>query len=58
MLFRRYTSQGMTPEQAFIESCESITGRIAKTISRKGSLKVYQDLTGDDKKKFEEAYSA
>merc|ERR1719199_1343924 len=58
VLFRRYTSQGMTPEQAFIESCESITGRIAKTISRKGILKVYQDLTGDDKKKFEEAYSA
>jgi ketol-acid reductoisomerase len=58
VLFRRYTSQGMTPEQAFIESCESITGRIAKTISRKGILKVYQDLSGDDKKKFEEAYSA
>ncbi|KAJ1495005.1 6-phosphogluconate dehydrogenase [Baffinella frigidus] len=58
VLYRRFTAQGMTPEQAFIESCESITGRIAKTISTKGILKVYQDLTGDDKLKFEEAYSA
>ena len=32
-LFRRYTRAGMSDEKAFIESVESITGVISKTIS-------------------------
>ena len=32
--------QGMTPEDAFKNSCESITGPITKTISKQGILKV------------------
>lgn len=39
-LFRRYMSQGLTPDEAFKESCESITGPITKTISKYGVLKV------------------
>ena len=39
-LFRRYVKQGMTPEEAFINSSESITGPITKTISTQGILKV------------------
>lgn len=39
-LFRRYIKQGMTPEEAFINSSESITGPITKTISTQGILKV------------------
>merc|ERR1719199_480740 len=58
VLFRRYIAQGMTPEEAFNQSCESITGPITKTISKKGIMAVYEMFSGDDKKKFEEAYSA
>jgi len=57
-LFRRYQRQGMTPEQAFIESSESITGNIVKIISTKGIKAVYDMLEGDDKTEFEKAYSA
>lgn len=57
-LFRRYQRQGMTPEQAFIESSESITGNIVKVISTKGIKAVYEMLEGDDKAEFEKAYSA
>ena len=57
-LYRRYTSQGMSKEDAFINSCESITGPITKTISKHGILKLYNDLSGEDKKTFDKAYSA
>jgi len=57
-LFRRYTRQGMTPEQAFTESCESITGNIVKIISTQGIKAVYDGLSGDDKEVFKQAYSA
>jgi len=57
-LFRRYTRQGMTPEQAFTESCESITGNIVKIISTQGIKAVYDGLNADDKKIFQQAYSA
>jgi ketol-acid reductoisomerase len=57
-LFRRYTKQGMSPEEAFIASSESITGPISKKISKQGILKVYTDLSPADKVEFEKAYSA
>jgi ketol-acid reductoisomerase len=57
-LFRRYVKQGMTPEEAFINSSESITGPITKTISTQGILKVYTDLSAADKVEFEKSYSA
>ena len=57
-LFRRYQKQGMTPEQAFLQSSESITGPITKTISKYGILKVYTDMNPTDKAEFEKAYSA
>lgn len=57
-LFRRYMRQGMTPEQAFTESCESITGKIVKIISTQGIKAVYDQLEGEDKKIFQQAYSA
>jgi ketol-acid reductoisomerase len=57
-LFRRYTKQGMSPEEAFIQSSESITGPITKTISKYGILKVYEDLSAADKPLFDKAYSA
>jgi ketol-acid reductoisomerase len=57
-LYRRYQRQGMSPEQAFLESSESITGKIVKTISTEGIKAVYEKMDDDDKKVFETAYSA
>ena len=57
-LFRRYTKMGMSPEEAFINTSESITGPITKKISKQGILKVYTDMSPADKKIFEIAYSA
>ena len=57
-LFRRFIAQGMSPEEAFIQSSESITGPITKTISKQGILKVYTDMSAEDKVLFEKAYSA
>jgi len=57
-LYRRYQRQGMTPEDAFLNSCESITGNIVKIISTKGIKAVYDQLSAEDKKIFQKAYSA
>lgn len=57
-LYRRYTRAGMTPEEAFINTAESITGPITKTISKRGILQVYTDMNAADKAIFEKAYSA
>jgi len=57
-LFRRYQRQGMSAEEAFIESSESITGNIVKIISTQGIKAVYDKLEGEDKEIFEQAYSA
>ena len=48
----------MTPEDAFLNSAESITGQITKKISTRGIKAVYDDMNADDKKIFETAYSA
>uniref|UniRef100_A0A6V1P0P0 Acetohydroxy-acid reductoisomerase n=1 Tax=Heterosigma akashiwo TaxID=2829 RepID=A0A6V1P0P0_HETAK len=57
-LFRRYTGQGMSDEDAFKNTAETISGLITPKISKDGILKVYQDLQGADKETFERAFSA
>jgi len=57
-LFRRYQRLGMSPEEAFLQSSESITGNIVKVISTQGIKAVYDKLDADDKKIFQQAYSA
>jgi ketol-acid reductoisomerase len=57
-LHRRYMKEGMSPEEAFKQSSESITGPISKKISKQGILQVYEDLNATDKVLFEKAYSA
>jgi len=57
-LFRRYQRQGMTQEEAFLQSSESITGNIVKTISTQGIKAVYEQLNDEDKVIFQQAYSA
>jgi len=57
-LFRRYTGQGMSEEEAFKQSAECITGLLVDKISKKGILSVYSDLSGPDKDTFEKVFSA
>lgn len=59
-LYRRYQRQGMSPEQAFLESSESITGNIVKIISTQGIKAVYDKVSEDPEAKqtFQTAYSA
>jgi ketol-acid reductoisomerase len=58
-LFRRYTQQGMSEEQAFSEIVECITGPVTGTISTRGIKAVYEDLpNAADKAEFERAYSS
>ncbi|TKY48928.1 Ketol-acid reductoisomerase [Spatholobus suberectus] len=57
-LFRRYTENGMSEDLAYKNTVESITGIISKTISTKGMLAVYNALSEDEKREFENAYSA
>lgn len=48
----------MTKEEAFLQSCESITGPIVKKISKEGILALYNDLSDTEKEIFNRAYSA
>jgi ketol-acid reductoisomerase len=57
-LYRRFVAQGMTPEAAFLNSAESITGPISKTISKRGIRAVYEGLDAAGKTEFEKAYAA
>jgi ketol-acid reductoisomerase len=57
-LYRRFVSQGMSREEAFRNSSESITGPISKTLSKRGIRAVYEDLDAAGKAEFEKAYAA
>ncbi len=57
-LYRRYVSQGMTKEEAFRHSAESITGPISHIISRQGIIGVYEALGADGHPAFDAAYAA
>jgi ketol-acid reductoisomerase len=57
-LYRWFVRHGETPDQAFINSVESITGPISKMISRHGLLAVYESLDEAGKEVFRRAYSA
>lgn len=57
-LYRRFVAQGMSKDDAFLNSAESITGPISKTISKKGILAVYEGLDAGGKAEFEKAYQA
>jgi ketol-acid reductoisomerase len=56
-LYRRYIAKGLSPETAFSNSSESITGPISKLISHRGMLAVYESLDAAGKQTFELAYS-
>ena len=51
-LYRRYVRQGMSEEEAFQRSVESVTGPISKTISHKGIKAVYDGFSAGERKIF------
>lgn len=57
-LYRRFKAQGLTPDDAFLNSAEAITGPISKTISKQGILPLYEGLDANGKAGFEQAYAA
>lgn len=57
-LYYRYRAQGMTQEDAFNNTAESVTGPISRIISHEGIHAVYDHLSDADKPKFEAAYVA
>jgi ketol-acid reductoisomerase len=57
VLYRWLTRQGLSPDDAFINSVESITGPISRLISRLGLVAVYESLSDADKQAFRRTYS-
>jgi ketol-acid reductoisomerase len=57
-LYRRFINQGMSHEEAFLNSAEAITGPISRIISRQGLKGLYDAVGADGRREFEEAYAA
>jgi ketol-acid reductoisomerase len=57
-LYARYVGQGMAKDDAYLNTSESITGPISKTISRSGLKAVYDQLDDQEKAAFRQAYNA
>lgn len=57
-LYTYFKDHGASDEQAFIQTAETITRPISKTISKQGLLAVYEALSDEDKKIFQKAYDA
>jgi ketol-acid reductoisomerase len=58
-LFRRFVQQeGMSEDEAFRASVESITGPISKTVSHEGILALYQKFSDDEQLRFTRMYTA
>ncbi len=57
-LFRHYQAAGMTPEEAFVHSTESVTDPILRTISCSGIKGLCESLPEKDKAVFRRAYGA
>jgi ketol-acid reductoisomerase len=55
-LYRKFRSEGASPEDAFLRSAESITGPISRTISHHGIIGVYEQLDDAGKDVFRRAY--
>tara|TARA_Y100001970_G_scaffold61817_1_gene78933 strand:+ start:292 stop:1773 length:1482 start_codon:yes stop_codon:yes gene_type:complete len=57
-LFDFFVQKGLTEEDAFKQTAECITGPITKIISKEGMIGVYNRFNDEQKKEFEQAYSA
>ena len=57
-LYARFVGKGTPKDEAYINTSESITGPISKTISRSGLKAVYDELSDAEKVAFRNAYNA
>ena len=57
-LYARYVGQGMAKDDAYLNTSESITGPISKTISRSGLKAIYEQLDDKEKAAFRKAFNA
>ena len=57
-LYARQVGQGAAKDDAYLNTAESITGPISKTISRSGLKAVYEQLEDEEKMAFRKAYNA
>mgnify|MGYP003347274509 FL=1 len=57
-LYARYVGKGMAKDDAYLNTSESITGPISKSISRSGLKAVYEELDDVEKAAFRKAYNA
>jgi ketol-acid reductoisomerase len=57
-LYARYVGNGMAKDDAYLNTSESITGPISKTISRSGLKAVYEQLDNTEKAAFRKAFNA
>src|SRR5437764_2050904 len=57
-LYARFVGQGMAKDDAYLNTSESITGPISKTISRSGLKAVYEQLNDQEKAAFRKAFNA
>jgi len=57
-VYRRFRAEDIDPETAFVQSVESVTGPISRTISKRGLIGVYRELEKSKQRVFAEAYSA
>ena len=57
-LYARYVGQGMAKDDAYLNTSESITGPISKTISRSGLKALYEQLDDKEKAAFRKAFNA
>src|SRR5215475_6690439 len=57
-LYARYVDHGMAKDDAYLNTSESITGPISKTISRSGLKAVYDELDDKEKAAFRKAYNS
>ncbi len=57
VLYRWLVRQGYSPDEAFINSVESITGPISRLVSRMGLLAVYESLNAADRETFRRTFS-
>ena len=57
-LYQRYKTEGMSCEEAFDNTAESVTGPISRIISKEGIIAVYEHLDREGRAGFEAAYVA
>jgi ketol-acid reductoisomerase len=57
-LFRHFRLEGDDPVTAYERSCETVTGPLARTISRDGLRAVRDRLAGPERELFDRAYTA